>query len=116
LSDLLEELKVELIFMPASRHPGIARNYGIARLSTKWVAFLDSDDLWVPEKLETQMNAMEASKANASCTNAYVDYIDSDALYLPKFKSKWFNTKSLLKDNQVINSSAVVDRILLERV
>jgi glycosyltransferase involved in cell wall biosynthesis len=116
LSDLLEELKVELIFMPASRHPGIARNYGIARLSTKWVAFLDSDDVWVPEKLETQINGMEASKADASCTNAYVNYIDSDALYLPKFKSKWLNTKLLLNDNRVINSSVVVDRILLERV
>jgi glycosyltransferase involved in cell wall biosynthesis len=116
LSDLLEELKVELIFMPASRHPGIARNYGIARLSTKWVAFLDSDDVWIPEKLETQINEMEASKADASCTNAYVNFINSDSLYLPKLKSRWLNTNLLLKDNKVINSSAVVDRILLERV
>lgn len=38
-------------------HSGVstARNLGIARSSGEWIAFLDSDDLWLPDKLCAQM-------------------------------------------------------------
>lgn len=116
LSGYLENLEVELILIPPSRHPGIARNSGISKLSTKWVAFLDSDDVWLPEKLEVQINEMTASNSAASCTNAYVNFINSESLYLPKLKTKWLQTKMLLRGNLVINSSVVVERLLLESV
>lgn len=37
-----------------------ARNFGVRQATSDWVAFLDSDDLWEPEKLEIQMAAHEA--------------------------------------------------------
>jgi len=116
LAGLLQNSGVELISIPATRHPGIARNNGIAKLSTRWVAFLDSDDEWVPEKLEMQIKEMQASNADASCTNAYVNFINSESLYLPNLRAGRLKTKMLLKENQVINSSVVVDRLLLERI
>ncbi len=35
--------------------PGAVRNTGASLAGGKWLAFLDSDDLWLPEKLEQQM-------------------------------------------------------------
>jgi glycosyltransferase involved in cell wall biosynthesis len=40
-----------------------ARNTGIERAATPWIAFLDDDDLWAPTKLAEQLAALEASPA-----------------------------------------------------
>lgn len=49
---------IELVEM---QHGGanVARNAGIARARSEWVAFLDSDDAWEPEKLERQFALLE---------------------------------------------------------
>jgi len=63
--------------------PGSARNYGIEKAQGKYIAFLDSDDLWLPEKLITQVNFMEKHGYLWSHTN-YSRFIGE-------------NTKSTLK-------------------
>ena len=47
----------------------ISRNYALREAKGKWVAFLDSDDLWVPEKLEYQVNFMKYNDYHFSYTN-----------------------------------------------
>ncbi len=37
-----------------------ARNYGIKNSHSEWIAFLDSDDEWLPNKLEAQVSFLEA--------------------------------------------------------
>src|SRR6185295_5594024 len=38
-----------------SGYPGISRNRGIRAAAGEWIAFQDSDDLWLPQKLERQL-------------------------------------------------------------
>lgn len=52
----------------------ISRNKALREAKGRWIAFLDSDDLWVPEKLEKQINFME--KNNYSFTYTFYEEID----------------------------------------
>jgi glycosyltransferase involved in cell wall biosynthesis len=47
--------------LPVNRGPGEARNLGcrLADRSARYIAFLDADDVWLPEKLERQVGWME---------------------------------------------------------
>ena len=44
----------------------ITRNNALRRANGKWIAFLDSDDLWFPEKLEKQIEFMSRNKYSFS--------------------------------------------------
>ena len=47
----------------------ISRNKALTEAKGKWIAFLDSDDLWYPEKLEKQIKFMKENDYHFSYTN-----------------------------------------------
>lgn len=53
-----------------------ARNHGAAMASGKYLGFLDSDDVWEPEKLEWQVNALEGNPKAVLAFSSYwfIDY------------------------------------------
>lgn len=57
----------------------VSRNRALREAKGKWIAFLDSDDLWLPEKLEKQIAFMEKNDYHFSYTN----YIEIDEFSIP---------------------------------
>ena len=47
----------------------VSRNRALREAKGRWIAFLDSDDLWMPEKLEKQISFMEKNGYSFSYTN-----------------------------------------------
>lgn len=47
----------------------VSRNRALREAKGRWIAFLDSDDLWVPEKLEKQIGFMKKNGYSFSYTN-----------------------------------------------
>jgi glycosyltransferase involved in cell wall biosynthesis len=59
----LNEPRVRVLSSPHDGHIGKLRNRGVAASSGELIAFLDSDDLWLPRKLELQLEALRVSGA-----------------------------------------------------
>jgi glycosyltransferase involved in cell wall biosynthesis len=65
----LGDSRVTLVRHPEPRGVSAARNTGIENASTPWLAFVDDDDLWAPEKLRCQLDAVAARPSSQwSCT------------------------------------------------
>lgn len=110
--------QVKVLSLPHSGLPAAARNAGIAAASGDWLAFLDSDDIWLPEKTARQWAAIQAKPAlGLVCANALVARHGDDpqmrATLLREVPTGEVLLARLLEENVVITSSVLVNRSLL---
>jgi glycosyltransferase involved in cell wall biosynthesis len=76
-----------LYFVQQQKGPSAARNRGIAEARGEWLAFLDSDDLWHPEKLERQFNAIDGFQGKCGVCYTDVRFVNDPSLRMTSFGS-----------------------------
>ena len=64
--------RIKLYRLSKNGGPGAARNNSIEKAKGRFIAFCDSDDRWVPEKLEKQLELMQEKNAGC-CFGSYYE-------------------------------------------
>jgi len=107
------DARVRVLRMPANAGVAAARNLGLDAAQGRYIAFVDSDDGWLPHKLERQLAAMRARGARVSYT-AY-DRIGLDGSVLSRVRPPAsVDYRAMLKSNRIGNLTGLYERSLGE--
>ena len=103
-----KDCRIHLIRLARNSGPAVARNAGIDAARGRYIAFLDSDDLWMPHKLERQLEFMRHNQAVFSFT-AY-DRVDEHNSHLRRVEvPRRVTYKQLLRSCHIGCLTAIYD-------
>ena len=118
-SDVLDSYGDDIkVLFQKNKGVSAARNLGIAEASGKFIAFLDSDDLWLPQKLTLQIEFINQTPDALICQTEEV-WIRNGLRVNPKKRHKkpsGMIFKPSLELCLVSPSAVVIQRSLLDRV
>ena len=103
------EKRIRLIQMEQNVGAAMARNEGVREARGRYLTYLDSDDLWVPEKLKRQLCFMEETKAAFSFTG--YEFADENGKGLGKIVRvpQTISYKEALKNTTIFTSTVMFD-------
>jgi len=119
VSDLLDD-RIRYVRLEASVGAAQARNLGVAQARGKYLAFQDSDDVWLPGKLIAQFQALEAGKPNEVlnfCSHRRVS--GTEQVIIPSKASQLMTEhvfEELLKENFISTQTMMVKKSIFEEV
>lgn len=112
--------RIRILKNPKNSGAAISRNYALREAKGKWIAFLDSDDLWHREKLERQIKFMKDNGYAFSYT--FYDEIGEDGTPFNKevkgpkrigkrkiFRYCWMGCLTVMYDREVVGLIQIED-------
>ena len=107
--------RIHLISNAKNSGVSYTRMHGLKESKGSWIAILDSDDMWRPEKLEKQFSLQKLTHADLLFTGS--DFMDADGKPIHWYLHAPYEVsyKQLLKQNVLSNSSALVRKNLYEK-
>jgi glycosyltransferase involved in cell wall biosynthesis len=108
-AQIVQKISNPMIELVRTDNQGVAkaRNLGVERSISEWIAFLDADDIWIKDKLEAQITVALENHAGFVCGSASLK---------PVMQSGLFDAKLLAHGNFVATSSVLVRRSILKQL
>lgn len=101
--------RIQLLRNAFGKGPAAARNNSVQHASGDYITFLDSDDLWAPDKLEKQLMFMDQQNADFSFTG--YNLIDVSGGFMKKINvPKSVDHKALLTGNVIATATVMIRR------
>lgn len=106
--------RIRVIENPGNKGVAFSRNIGIQAADGDYIALLDSDDVWLENKLEQQLSLLEKTKAQFTC--ASYDFIDeaNQPLLRPHLVPEVIDFQTILKENIILCSTVCAEAALLK--
>jgi glycosyltransferase involved in cell wall biosynthesis len=114
----LGDTRIKYVYQK-NQERAVARNNGIRLAAGKYIAFLDADDMWLPDKLKIQVEYLETHPEIGLCFTHYLLMDKSGSpLGMPAthFKQGRDQFCNLLEVNFIPNSTVIVPRAVFEQV
>ncbi len=102
--------RVRLINQPTNQGPAAARNAALEAATGRFVAFLDSDDVWLPQKLSAQLEFMKLHEAAMSYTEFRRVSADGRRVGRQVKVPETLSYRKLLCNTSIATSTVMVDR------
>lgn len=118
----IEDSRIKYTKSKMNKGAAYSRNLALRNAKGKWIAFLDSDDLWNPDKLEKQIKFMVENEYSFSCTKRSVVDEESNVIRQttssPKRVGKtlmymycWLGCLAVMYDRETVGLIQVDERL-----
>lgn len=111
------DVRIKVITLEKNSGPIVARNSGLKVAKGQYIAFVDSDDIWLPKKLEEQIKVLREKKAPLSYTcykkiDSQGELKNNRLMMVPESVSY----RDTLKSDSIVASSAIYDTNITGRI
>lgn len=111
-----DDERVRYITQEKHINGAVARNIGIKNASGDYIAFLDDDDEWLPEKLEHQMKVFKKDESIDAVTVLWKRYVGGkEVRRCAPYTSDNLQLKVFLRDVAVYTSTVVIKKEAINR-
>ena len=102
---------IQIVFLDKNKGAAFCRNHALELSKSEYVAFLDSDDVWFPDKLIKQINFMKKNNYDFTYTN-YTPYKGEESIDMSNQNSirprENYNFDSFIKDTSIATSTMMI--------
>ena len=104
--------KIKIFWLKKNKGAGFCRNLAIKKSKSPYLAFIDSDDIWKKEKLETQLRFM----ANNNYLFTYTNYETFGKRTKFISPAKEYNFKKFVNDTSICTSTMIIKRNIIKNI
>lgn len=110
-----DDPRIKVFMQPTNGGAAKARNKSLKESTGRYVAYLDADDIWKPEKLEKQVAFMKAKSCGFSCASYEVidnfgNLLNKQVHMLPEVDYIGFLTNNLLQTVGIMVDTKIIEK------